>query len=111
MTATSTGTAPISRAAWLTLVRAMPAFCTAIVPPYPTAPESSSFGVNAARTRRCWPRVAARRIAAAMAKRAKVSDAGGSHSRASLDSGTVVPHSSPAAVSAAMARRSKFMNP
>jgi hypothetical protein len=33
MTATSTGTAPISRAAWLTLVRVMPAFCTAIVVP------------------------------------------------------------------------------
>jgi hypothetical protein len=33
MTATRTGTAPISSAAWLTLVRPIPAFCTTIVPP------------------------------------------------------------------------------
>ena len=33
ITATSTGTAPISRAAWVTLVRAMPAFCTMTEPP------------------------------------------------------------------------------
>jgi hypothetical protein len=32
-TATSTGVAPTSRAAWLTLVRAIPAFCTRIDPP------------------------------------------------------------------------------
>jgi len=31
--ATSTGTVPISRAAWVTLVRVMPAFCTATAPP------------------------------------------------------------------------------
>ena len=51
MTATSTGTAPISRAAWLTLVRLMPAFCTTTDPPYPIAPEASTAGVHAARTR------------------------------------------------------------
>jgi hypothetical protein len=33
MIATSTGTAPISRAAWVTLVRLMPAFCTRTEPP------------------------------------------------------------------------------
>ena len=32
-TATMTGTEPISRAAWLTLVRVMPAFCSSTVPP------------------------------------------------------------------------------
>jgi hypothetical protein len=41
---------------------------------------------------------------AAMPKRVKVSHPGDSHSRATLDRGTVVPHSSPAAVSAAIAR-------
>ena len=33
MSATSTGVAPTSRAAWLTLVRVMPAFWTRIAPP------------------------------------------------------------------------------
>ena len=33
MTATMTGTAPISKAAWLTLVRLIPAFCTTTDPP------------------------------------------------------------------------------
>ena len=33
MIATSTGTVPISSAAWVTLVRVMPAFCTATAPP------------------------------------------------------------------------------
>ena len=33
MVATSTGTVPISRAAWVTLVRVIPAFCTATVAP------------------------------------------------------------------------------
>jgi hypothetical protein len=33
MTATSTGTAPISRAAWVTLVRPMPEFCKMTEPP------------------------------------------------------------------------------
>jgi len=33
MTATMTGTEPISSAAWLTLVRVMPAFCSSTLPP------------------------------------------------------------------------------
>ena len=33
MIATSTGTVPMSRAAWVTLVRVIPAFCTATVAP------------------------------------------------------------------------------
>jgi hypothetical protein len=100
MTATSTGTAPISRAAWVTLVRVMPAFCTITDPPYPSAPETST---RISSTR--WPRRRATgsRIAAARPKRMTVSQPGASHSRASLDSGTVVPHSSPAAVRAATA--------
>jgi hypothetical protein len=48
MIATSTGTAPISRAAWVTLVRVIPAFCTMTDPPYPAAPDSSK---RASRTR------------------------------------------------------------
>jgi hypothetical protein len=38
MTAISTGTAPIIRAAWVTLVLVIPAFWTMTVPPYPMAP-------------------------------------------------------------------------
>jgi hypothetical protein len=104
MTATSTGIAPISKAAWVTLVRAIPAFCTMTVAPYPTAPEPRTF---ASRSR--WPRTRTRRratgssTAAARPKRTAVSQPGASHCRASLDSGTVVPHSSPAAMRAATA--------
>jgi hypothetical protein len=138
MTATSTGTAPISSAAWVTLVRSMPAFCRMTDPPYPIAPEASSASPGG----RCCagrggrppgtPRVrggcppprsplaprpprrlaTGRRSAAARPKRVAVSQPAGSHSRASLDSGTVVPHSSPAATRAATARRRLvFMNP
>jgi hypothetical protein len=46
MTATSTGTAPTSSAAWVTLVRVMPAFCTRTDPPYPNAPDASTSGVH-----------------------------------------------------------------
>jgi hypothetical protein len=102
MTATSMGTAPISRAACVTLVRMMPAFCTMTDPPYPSAPEASTFGVNAARRP---GRATASRTAADRPNRAAVSQPGDSHSRASLDSGTVVPNSSPAAVRAATALR------
>ena len=109
MIATSTGTAPMSSAAWVTLVRVMPAFCTTTDPPYPTAPDASARGVQAARIPRC--RAAAARTAAARPNRAKASQPGGSHSRASLDSGTVVPHSSPAAVRAAIARRRLMFMP
>jgi hypothetical protein len=109
MTATSTGVAPMSRAAWLTLVRVIPAFCTRIDPPYPTAPQASTAGLAAPRTR--GP-TAARSTAAARPNRATVSQPGGSHWRASLVTGTVVPHSRPAAASAASAeRRSRFMAP
>ncbi len=100
MTATSTGEAPISRAAWVTLVRVMPAFCTMTEPPYPIAPDTRIPGVQAARS----PRLpATSRTAAARAKRVAASHPPGSHSSASLDSGTVVPHSSPAAQRAASA--------
>ena len=100
MTATSTGTAPMSRAAWVTLVRVIPAFCTMTVPPYPTAPPSRT-GASPMR----WPRRRAigSSTAAARPKRTAVSQPGASHCRASLDSGTVVPHSSPAATRAATA--------
>jgi hypothetical protein len=123
-TATSTGAAPISRAACVTLVLMIPAFCTMTVPPYPNAPEARTFASSSrcprrwpsarrprrwlsARCRRRW--LSARRramgssTAAARPKRAAVSQPGASHCRASLDSGTVVPHSSPAATRAATA--------
>jgi Lrp/AsnC family leucine-responsive transcriptional regulator len=110
ITATITGTAPISSAACVTLVRVMPAFCRRTDPPYPIAPDASTSGVHASRRPR--PDAAASSIAAASAKRTNASHPGGSHSRASLDSGTVVPQRSPAAVRAATARRrSMFMNP
>src|ERR1035441_1713725 len=100
MTATSTGTAPMSRAAWVTLVRVMPAFCTMTDPPYPIAPEASTLGLNAARRLGGLRPATASRIAAARPKRAAASQPGPSHGRASLDSGTVVPQSSPAAARA-----------
>ncbi len=103
MTATSTGIAPISSAAWVTLVRAMPAFCRMTVPPYPIAPEASTVGVKAERSPRRVFTTTASRTAAARPNRMAVSQPGTSHSRASLDSGTVVPQSSPAPVRAAMA--------
>ncbi len=52
ITATSTGTAPISSAAWVTLVRATPAFCRTTEPPYPAAPDTSTSGVAAGRSTR-----------------------------------------------------------
>jgi hypothetical protein len=100
--ATSTGTAPISRDAWVTLVRAMPAFCTMTEPPYPSAPATSTAGVNAP-WRPPRRRATASRTAAASPNRATVSQPGDSQARATLDSGTVVPHSSPAAARAATA--------
>jgi len=102
MIATSTGVAPTSSAAWLTLVRPIPAFCSSTEPPYPAAPQTATAGVNAARS---LARPATSSTAAARANRAKVSQAAGSHSSATFDSGTVVPHSSPAATRAATARR------
>jgi Lrp/AsnC family leucine-responsive transcriptional regulator len=119
ITATSTGTAPISSAAWVTLVSSTPAFCRITEPPYPTAPEISTSSVPAGRTAAAarasdqvpgWFRVAVRRVitsstAAARPNRATVSQPGGSQARASLDRGTVVPHSVPATASATTARR------
>ncbi len=102
-TATITGTAPISSAACVTLVLVMPAFCTTSAPPYPTAPEASAAGVSASRTR-CRD-AAGSSTAAARPNLAAASQPGAIHCSASLDSGTVVPHSSPAAVSAATALR------
>ncbi len=106
MIATSTGTAPISRAAWVTLVWAIPAFCTMTDPPYPTAPEPRIFASRSRCPCRWLParrRATGSRTAAARPKRTAVSQPGASHCRASLDSGTVVPHSSPAAMRAATA--------
>ena len=48
MIATSTGVAPTSRAAWLTLVRPIPAFCSSTEPPYPAAPQTATAGVRLA---------------------------------------------------------------
>jgi hypothetical protein len=48
-------------------------------------------------------------MAAASAKRTNVSQPGGSQCKASLDSGTVVPQSSPAPMRAAKVRRLLFM--
>jgi hypothetical protein len=50
ITATSTGTAPMSSAAWVTLVSSTPAFCRITDPPYPMAPEISTSGVPARRS-------------------------------------------------------------
>jgi hypothetical protein len=105
-TATSTGAAPISSAACVTLVRVIPAFCTITVAPYPTAPEAKTLASRSRRPRRGPParrRATGSSTAAARPKRTAVSQPGASHCRASLDSGTVVPHSSPAATRAAMA--------
>jgi hypothetical protein len=98
----------------VTPVRVIPAFCTTTVPPYPTAPETRTFASKIRPPRReplpprREPSPARRRAtgsstAAARAKRTAVSQPGASHCRASLDSGTVVPHSSPAAIRAATA--------
>ncbi len=110
MIATITGAVPMSSAAWLTLVRVMPVFCSRTVPPYPAAPQASTAGLHAARSRDRG--VAASSTAAATANRMAVSHPGESQPRAILDRGTVLPHSSPATVSATRARRrSKFMPP
>ena len=94
------GSAPGSSAARVTPVRATPAFCAMTDPPSPAAPEASTTGVKAGRSR---VRATASRTGAARPKRAAVSQPGPSHSSASLDSGTVDPQSSPAPVRAATA--------
>ena len=97
MIATSTGVAPISSAAWVTLVRWIPRFCSSTEPPYPRPPLIRMAGLQAARSRE---RLATIRMAAASANLANASQAGGIQPRASLDSGTVVPHRTPAAIRA-----------
>ena len=110
MIATRTGAAPISRAACVTLVRAIPAFCIRMQPPYPRAPEATTRAVNAARS--AGRGTASSRTTAASPKRVKVSQPGASQVRAAFDSGTLKPHASPAATRAAMARiRLVFMTP
>lgn len=61
---------------------------------------SSTAGEQAPRS---LERVTGSKIAAASPNRTAVSQTGGSHPRATLDSGTVVPHSVPAMTSAAIA--------
>ena len=109
--ATMTGAAPASRAACVTLVRAIPAFCSTSEPPYPRAPEASTGRRNADRSARrpAGPRMARRSstassTAAARAKRMKASHPGVTQARAIFDSGTVVPQATPAAVRAMRAR-------
>ena len=84
----------------MTLVRMIPAFWTMIVPPYPAAPEASTLTSGTRRPRR---RATGSRTAAARPNRAAVSHPGASQAKASLDSGTVEPHSSPAVTRAATA--------
>ena len=117
ITATSTGTAPISSAAWVTLVRATPAFWKTTDAPYPAAPDTNTSGVAARRTgrgrrgrwaagaRRALRRIRTSSTTAARPNRATVSQPAGNQARASLDSGTVVPHNVPAMARAATARR------
>jgi hypothetical protein len=102
ISATSTGTAPTSTAAWLTLVRSIPAFWSMITAPNPIAPAAATRGVQASRRRRL-PTSASN--GAASTKRATVSHAGPSQPSDSFDSGTVMPHSAPADASAMIAVR------
>jgi hypothetical protein len=103
VSATSTGTAPTISDAWLTFVRAMPAFWSTMTTPNPIAPARATRGVSAARS--CAGRVASRSSGAARPKRNTVSQPASSHSSASFDSGTVRPQSTPAATSATNAPR------
>jgi len=98
--ATSTGTAPITTAASLTVVRSIPAFWRTITPPNPTAPVASTAGLSAWRSSR---RAMKPSTGAATMNRAAVSHAGLSQPSASLDSGTVRPHRTPAAINATTA--------
>jgi hypothetical protein len=100
--ATSAGTTPMMSAAWLTLVRAMPRFCSSITAPKPVTPHTAIRGVAAERSA---PLAASASSGAASTKRAAASDAGSSQPRAAFDSGIDSPHSSPAAVRAAIGPR------
>ena len=114
MTATSTGPQPISSDACVTLVMAMPTFCTRTEPPSPSAPQPSTGARNAARS--AVRSTVASSTAAASANLTTTSQAGGSQASAALDSGTLVPQghagrgergdgTGPAAASAAGRRR------
>ena len=103
MTATRTGPAPISSAVWVTLVLARPVFCTRTEPPNPTAPQASTCQRNAARS--ALRSTVTSSTAAASANRATTSQPGDSQPSAAFDSGTLVPQATPAAASAATARR------
>ena len=102
ISATITGTAPTTSAACETLVRSMPAFWSRITAPKPTAPAATICGVSAARSPR---RPAKASSGAASANRITVSQPPPSQSSESFDSGTVRPHSAPAAARARMAVR------
>ncbi len=102
MIATRTGVAPISRAACVTLVRCTPKFWSRTEPPYPAAPEITTAGLQAPRSRDLLTSMS---TAAASPNRTKVSQAGASQPSASFDSGTVVPHRTPAVTRAGKTRR------
>ena len=87
--ATNTGIAPITTAAWLTLVCSIPTFCSRITAPNPIAPEATMGPVSASRRPR---RPTSARTGAATAKRATVTQPGPSHASASLVRGTFNPH-------------------
>src|SRR5947209_17608569 len=93
MSATSTGTVPMTTAAWLTLVRAMPAFWSRTTRPNPMAPDPSTRR-SRARRRPCRPTSA--RTGAMAAKRNAANQAGPNQVSESLDSGTVRPQRAPA---------------
>jgi Lrp/AsnC family transcriptional regulator, leucine-responsive regulatory protein len=107
-TTTSTGVAPMSSAACVTLVRWMPRFCSSTEPPYPAAPVIRIAGRKLARS---LDRLTTVSSAAARANLANASQPGDSQARASLDSGTVVPHKIPAAASAGKTRRLRCVMP
>src|SRR6202012_3088463 len=89
-------------AAWLTLVWLIPAFCSRMTAPKPTAPESPTLGVSASRRPR-RPTIA--RIGADATNLITVSQLGSSQRNESLDSATVIPQRDPAAIRAKMALR------
>ncbi len=85
----------------------MPAFWSRITAPKPIAPAPATAGVSAARRPR---RPTHASSGAASAKRSTVSQPAPSQSSESFDSGTVRPHSAPAAARARNAVRFVFMS-
>jgi hypothetical protein len=106
--ATSTGVAPMSNAAWVTLVRSMPRFCRTTEPPYPAAPLIRIAGRQTARSRN---RLTAIRMSPATANLVSASQPGASQPRASFDRGTVVPHRTPAVIRAGKTVRRLLVMP